>query len=74
MKYYFAPMEGITGPIHRKAFDACFPGVDKYFTAFIAPNQKGKFSAREKKDIDPENNRGIFLVPQIMTNDAGILR
>ncbi len=71
MKYYFAPMEGITGPIHRKAFDACFPGVDKYFTAFIAPNQKGKFSAREKKDIDPENNRGIFLVPQIMTNDAG---
>lgn len=71
MKYYFAPMEGITGPIHRKAFDACFPGVDKYFTAFIAPNQKGKFSAREKRDIDPENNRGIFLVPQIMTNDAG---
>lgn len=70
MDYYFAPMEGITGPIYRNAFQAFFPGIHKYFTAFIAPNQKGKFSAREKKDIAPENNRGIHLVPQIMTNDG----
>ena len=41
MKYYFAPMEGITGYIHRNAFQAFFPGIDKYITAFIAPNQHG---------------------------------
>lgn len=70
MDYYFAPMEGITGPIYRNAFQTYYPGIRKYFTAFIAPNQKGKFSAREKKDIAPENNKGLYLVPQIMTNDA----
>lgn len=70
MDYYFAPMEGITGPVYRNAFQTYYPGICKYFTAFIAPNQKGKFSAREKKDIAPENNKGLYLVPQIMTNDA----
>lgn len=70
MKYYFAPMEGITGYIHRNAFQKFFPGTDKYFTAFIAPNQKGKFSARERGDILPEHNEGMYVVPQLLTNDA----
>lgn len=70
MRYYFAPMEGITGYVHRNAFHSLFPGVDKYFTAFIAPNQKGKFSAREKKDIAPEHNEGMCVVPQLLTNNA----
>ena len=51
MEYYFAPMEGITGYIHRNVHHSLFPGISKYFTAFIAPGQKGKFSAREKNDI-----------------------
>lgn len=70
MRYYFAPMEGITGYIHRNAFHRYFPGIDKYFTAFIAPNQKGKFSSKEKQDFLPENNPGIYLVPQLITTDA----
>ena len=31
MKYYFAPLEGITWYIYRNAHHQFFPGVDKYF-------------------------------------------
>ena len=70
MKYYYAPMEGITGYIQRGASHALFPQIDKYFTAFIAPNQKGKFSSKEKNDFRPEHNQGLTLIPQILTNSA----
>lgn len=68
MKIYLAPLEGITGWIYRSAVHECFGGFDKYFIPFIRPNQMGHFSAREKKDILPEHNRGMQAVPQILTN------
>ncbi len=70
MKIYLAPLEGITGFIYRRALFECFGGFDKYFIPFIRPNQKGHFSSREKKDISPENNAGMYAVPQILTNSA----
>lgn len=70
MKYYFAPMEGITGYIYRNVHHALFPGADKYFTPFVSPNQNRCFTPREKRDILPENNVGVPLVPQILTNQA----
>lgn len=70
MKIYLAPLEGITGWIFRNAVHECFGGFDKYFVPFIRPNQMGHFSAREKKDILPEHNKGMRTVPQILTNRA----
>lgn len=70
MKYYFAPMEGITGYIYRNVHHDLFPGADKYFTPFLSPNQNRCFTPREKRDILPENNVGVLLVPQILTNRA----
>ena len=70
MKIYLAPLEGITGWIFRSAVHECFGGFDKYFVPFIRPNQMGHFSAREKKDISPEHNPGMYAVPQILTNKA----
>lgn len=70
MRLYLAPLEGITGWIYRRALYQCFGGFDKYFVPFIRPNQKGHFSAREKKDILPEHNEGMDTVPQILTNNA----
>ncbi len=64
-------MEGITGYLYRNACHSFFPGTDKYFTPFIAANEKGKLSTKEKNDILPEHNEGIYLVPQILTNRAG---
>ena len=70
MKYYFAPMEGITGYVYRRVHREFFPGMDKYFTPFVVANQTLKLKRREKKDVAPENNQGIYAVPQIMANKA----
>lgn len=72
MKFYFAPMEGITGYIYRNAYHACFSQAepDKYFTPFFVPMEQGKFTPRDIRDMLPENNQGIYLVPQLLTNRA----
>ena len=70
MRLYLAPLEGITGWIYRSAVYKCFGGFDKYFVPFIRPNQMGHLSAREKKDILPAHNAGMWTVPQILTNQA----
>ena len=70
MKYYFAPMEGITGYIYRNVHHRFFPGVDKYFTPFLSPGSKKTMTPRELRDILPENNQGYTLIPQILTNKS----
>mgnify|MGYP002326607428 CR=1 FL=1 len=71
MKYYLAPMEGLTGYIYRNAYHACYHAMDKYFTPFLSPKANSKLSFRELNDILPEHNQGMYVVPQILTNQAG---
>lgn len=70
MEFYFAPMEGITGYIYRNAHAACFGGMEKYFTPFIAPGEKSGLSSKERNDVLPQHNEKIRAVPQILTNNA----
>ena len=70
MKYYFAPMEGITGHIYRNAYEKFFHNIDKYFTPFIIPNESRRLNTKELIDVLPENNRGMNIVPQILTDDS----
>lgn len=67
MKIYFAPLEGITGFIFRNAYNDIFESkIDKYFSPFIAPGINQVLSRKEMRDILPENNCGISLVPQLL--------
>ena len=70
MKYYLAPMEGITGHIYRNAYEKYFHNIDKYFTPFIVPNESLSLKTKELRDMLPENNEGLNIVPQILTNNA----
>ena len=70
MKYYLAPMEGITGYVYRNAYNKYFHNIDKYFTPFIIPNKSRKLKTRELRDVLPENNKDINVIPQILTNNA----
>jgi tRNA-dihydrouridine synthase len=70
MNYYFAPMEGVTGYIYRNAHRAFFKHIDKYFSPFIVANHSDSMKTREINDILPENNQGLVLIPQILTNNA----
>lgn len=76
MRYYFAPMEGITlYPLrntHRKMFGET---IDKYYTPFLTAHHNLHFKKREKKDALPENidiaafdDYAHQIVPQIMAN------
>lgn len=70
MKLYFAPLEGITGFTFRQIHRTHFTGIDTYFTPFLSAKQTLSFENKEKKDIDPANNQGTQLIPQIMANKA----
>jgi len=66
MNFSLAPMEGITGFVTRNAFHHHFDYLDKYYTPFI-PAAK-RMNKKIIRDIAPENNKGITLVPQVMSN------
>ena len=70
MKFYFAPLEGISLAPLRREHRREFPGIDKYFSPFLVANQTLHFHKSEIRDILPENNQGLYLVPQILTNKA----
>ena len=70
MRLYYAPLEGITGYAYRNAHRALFVKPDRYYTPFITANQNMILANREKRDIAPENNRGVPLVPQVLANRA----
>ena len=70
MKYYLAPLEGITTYVYRRAYHTFFHPMDQYFTPFFVPHTKRGFNEREQSEILPEHNPGMCLVPQIMSNDA----
>lgn len=66
MKLSFAPMEGVTYSIYRRLHSVFFPGADEYFAPFIAPDSTGMFKLGSLRDILPENNSGIKLIPQLL--------
>lgn len=71
MKYYMAPLEGLTGRAYRNAYATYFHNVDKYFAPFISSNHENKMTTRERSDILPENNHeAVVLIPQILSCNA----
>lgn len=68
MQLSFAPMEGISSRLYRQTHARLFGGVEEYFAPFIAPDGSGKFKASALRDILPENNEGIRLIPQLLVN------
>lgn len=71
--FYFAPLEGITGYTFRNVHHHYYEGMDKYFSPFLSPNQHHAVNPKEKRDILQEHNKGISLVPQILTNKAELM-
>lgn len=70
MEFFFAPMEGVTGPQFRRTHRTYFSGVDKYYLPFISPTQDHVFTPKELRNVGPEANEGIPVVPQLLTKNA----
>lgn len=67
---YLAPMEGITNWIYRTAYHRYFHPMDRYFTPFISGKHNKRLSQKEEEEISPEKNKGMCVIPQILTNQA----
>lgn len=67
MRYYFAPMEGLTDSIYRKIHHRYFPGLDAYYMPFISPTQHRCLTHREERDLPLADGVPFRAVPQILT-------
>ncbi len=65
-----APMEGCTGYVYRQTLHKYFSGADVYYTPFLSANHNFRFKKQELRDVSPENNEGMHVIPQIITNSA----
>lgn len=66
----FAPMEGITTALYRRLHKEYFGGIDRYYSPFLSPTQDHRFTPREQREIYPQYNDGIILIPQLLTKNA----
>ncbi len=65
-----APLEGITGWLYRQIHRDMFPGLYRYYTPFFAPTADSPLTGRGLTDLHPDHNRGVPVVPQLLTNRA----
>lgn len=70
MRYYFAPMEGLTDSIFRRLHHRYFPGVDRYYTPFFSPTIHRALTAREERELPLASDTGFPVVPQLLTKSA----
>ena len=68
----FAPLEGLTDAIYRRAHRASFGGVRKYYMPFVSPSASLSFTSRQQRDISPAANAGVPAVPQVLAKDAAL--
>ena len=67
MRYYFAPMEGLTDSFYRKLHHEFFGGVDRYYMPFISPTVHRALTAREERELPFADSVPFKAVPQILT-------
>ena len=70
MKDYMAPMEGVTNFVYRRTYHRFYHPMDKYFTPFITAKPNKRLSSKEIKEVSPDTNGKLPVVPQILTNNA----
>ena len=69
-RYDVAPLDGITRAVFRRVHHRMFGGADRYFIPFFSPTDQHIITRRDLRELDPANNVGLPLVPQIMTRRA----
>lgn len=62
-----APMEGLTGFPFRRVHAHFFGAADSYFLPFITPTTLPRFTDRQMRELTPDINLGIRVVPQLLT-------
>ena len=67
MRYYFAPLEGVTDSIYRRVHHKYFPGVDRYYMPFISPTIHRTLTHKEDRELPLADSVDFEAVPQVLT-------
>ena len=70
MRYYFAPMEGLTDSIYRRLHHKYFPGVDSYYMPFLSPTIHRQLTHKEDRELPIADSVPFSAVPQVLTKVA----
>ena len=70
MRYYFAPMEGITDSIYRQVHHKYFGGVDRYYMPFLSPTMHRCLTHREERELPMADSVDFVAIPQVLTKVA----
>jgi tRNA-dihydrouridine synthase len=65
-----SPLQGFTDYKFRNAINHYFGGIDTYYAPYIRLNGKMIIKSSYHRDLLPENNSELELIPQVITNDA----
>ncbi len=65
-----SPLQGFTDFRFRNAINTYFGGIDTYYAPYIRLNGKLEIKSSYQRDLLPDNNQEIEVIPQIITNDA----
>lgn len=67
MRYYFAPLEGVTDSVYRNLHHKYFGGVDGYFMPFFSPTIHRCLSHKEDRELPPADSVPFRAIPQVLT-------
>ena len=70
MRYYFAPMEGITDSIYRRIHHKCFSGLDRYYMPFLSPTMHRTLTHKESRELPVADSDRFVAIPKILTKVA----
>jgi tRNA-dihydrouridine synthase B len=65
---YLAPLRGLTDYIYRNTYSRHFDGFDAAVSPFIPTMTAVRFKKTHLKDVLPENNHAMPIIPQIIGN------
>ena len=64
----FAPLQGYTDCVYRRAHHDSAGGIDEYYTPFVRL-EGGSMRRKDARDIDSDRNAGVPTVPQIIAKN-----
>ena len=65
MPIHFAPLQGYTDDVYRRIHHELMGGIQTYYTPFLRM-EGGGVRSKDMRDIRPEFNEGVPVVPQII--------
>lgn len=65
-----SPLQGFTDFRFRNAQNKFFGGIDTFYAPYIRLNGKLEIKNSYQRDLLPENNDTLEVIPQVITNDA----